>query len=653
VRFRARTAYLPTLQVGAECLPTGGVQFRVWAPFCRNMAVRVVGSSPEKPAEMTPVGDGWFEVTLETLRPGTRYFYVLDGQRDRPDPASRAQPEGVHGPSEIVDTRAFVWTDDAWRGLAMRSMAIYELHVGTFTFNGTSDAVIPRLERLRDLGITAIELMPVASFPGLRNWGYDGVGLFAPQRTYGGPAGLQRLVDACHAVGLAVILDVVYNHLGPEGNYLGEFGPYYTDRYRTPWGQAINFDGDGSRNVRDFFIANALYWIREYHIDGLRLDAIHGIFDSSPMHILRELNEAVQALARRLGRIVSAIAESDLNDRRVVDPVHRGGYGLAGQWTDDLHHSLHTLLTRERKGYYADFGALHHLGKAYTHGFVYDGQHSLFRGMAHGTTSRDVPAEAFIVCAQNHDQIGNRALGERLSSLVNFEALKLAASAVLFSPYVPLFFMGEEYGEEAPFLFFTDFEDPALREAVSRGRREEFAAFGWAEKMLDPQDPSSFARSKLNWNLQTREPHVFLWRYYQTLLALRRDHQVLGAGGKRYLVAREVGPQTLLIHRRGPKGVAAFSVLHFGQEDSTLRLRIPPGPWRRIVDSAEKRFGGRGTKSPVLLPFRRTTWVEVEIARYGALLYLREGGAKTLPSAKASENVTRIEPPAEPELVQV
>ena len=462
---------------GATCLGGDRVRFRVWAPRCRKVAVRVVGAVPREPVAMTSALRGWFEITLEGLGPGTRYVYVLDGKRERPDPTSRAQPEGVHSLSEVVDTNGFVWTDGGWRGLPLKDMVLYEIHVGAFTPEGTFEAVIPRLERLRALGVTAIALMPVASFPGARNWGYDGVGLFAPQRTYGGPAGLQRLVDACHARDLAVVLDVVYNHLGPEGHYLAEFGPYITDRYETPWGQAINYDGDDARGVRDFVVANALYWVRDYHMDGLRLDAIHGIFDASPVHILRELNDAVQRLARRLGRIVPVVAESDLNDRRVIDPVRRAGYGLAGQWSDDFHHCVHTVLTGERCGYYADFGSLVQMAKAYTDGFVYDGQPSQCRGQPHGTPSRDLPGESFVVCIQNHDQVGNRAQGERLSSLVDFERLKLAATALLISPCVPLLFMGEEYGERAPFLFFTDFEAPTLRAAVTQGRREEFAAF--------------------------------------------------------------------------------------------------------------------------------------------------------------------------------
>lgn len=622
---------------GAVCLGDGRVRFCVWAPRCRRVAVEVI--HPERASLELRTSPGGYFVGSTRGESGLRYFYVLDGMRRRPDPASRALPEGVHGPSEVVDTAAFVWTDADWRGLPLGDMVIYELHVGAFTPEGTFEAVIPRLPRLKELGVTAIELMPVASFSGSRNWGYDGVGLFAPQRTYGGPAGLQRLVDACHGRGLAVVLDVVYNHLGPEGNYLAEFGPHFTDRYKTPWGQAINYDGEDARGVRDFIIANALYWIREYHIDSLRLDAIHGIFDASPVHILRELNDAVQRLARRLNRIVPVVAESDLNDRRVIDPVRRGGYGLAGQWSDDFHHCLHTLLTGERKGYYADFGSLKHLAKAYTHGFVYDGQYSSFRGRRHGTPTGDLPPERFVVCTQNHDQVGNRAQGERTYSLMDFEALKLAASAVLLSPYVPLLFMGEEYGERAPFLFFTDFGDPSLQAAVRSGRREEFAAFGWTGEVPDPQDASSFARSKSNWHLQTQQPHCWLWEYYRTLLALRRQHPVLGTAARRRLRAWELDDQTLLLLRRGPGGMAALALLHFAPEERRIRLRVPPGPWRRLVDSAEARFGGLGARSPVLLALPRGGWADIEMAGYGAAVYLRAAAPRT---ASQTESTGRL-----------
>jgi len=609
---------------GAQCLGGDHVRFSVWAPRCRQVAVRVFGGANQEPAPMADAGEGWFEATVDGLRHGTRYMYLLDGVRERPDPAGRALPEGVHGPSEVVDTTDFIWSDANWGGLPLKDMVLYEIHMGTFTPEGTFDGVIPRLSALRDLGITAIELMPVASFPGVRNWGYDGVGLFAPQRTYGGPAGLQRLVDACHAHGLAVVLDVVYNHLGPEGNYLAEFGPYFTERYSTPWGPAINFDGDGSRSVRDFVIANALSWIREYHIDGLRLDAIHGIFDSSPVHILRELNEAVQAAAQEVGRVVPVMAESDLNERRVIDPVVRGGYGLAGQWHDDFHHCLHTLLTGERNGYYADFGSLDQLAKAYTDGFVYDGIPSGYRGRHHGTATKDIPGEQFLVFSQNHDQVGNRAWGERLAVLTDFEGQKLAAAAVLLSPFVPLLFMGEEYGEPAPFLFFADFGDPGLREAVSRGRREEFAAFGWQGEVPDPHHPATFCRSKLSWALQDREPHRWLRDYYRTMLALRKRNAALGAKGKERLTARVLGERTLAVHRRNSADGDVVILLRFASEPGSVSLRLASGRWRRMVDSAETRFGGLGPSSHPEILLTVAGGVEIELAGHNAVVYRRE-----------------------------
>ncbi len=608
--------------IGPACLPDGRVRFRVWAPYCRAVAVRILSPRPRL-VSLSARDGGWHEAVLEAAGPGTRYLYVLDGDRERPDPAAHALPHGVHGPAEVVDTAVFRWTDAGWRGLPLKDMTFYELHVGTFTPAGSFDAILPRLAHLRDLGITTIELMPVASFPGARNWGYDGVGLFAPQQSYGGPAGLQRLVDACHRQGLAVVLDVVYNHLGPEGNYLGEFGPYFTDRYQTPWGRAMNFDGEHSRGVRDFIVCNACYWIREYHLDGLRLDAIHGIFDTSPVHILRELNDAVSALARDLGRVVPVVAESDLNDRRIVDEVRRGGYGLAGQWSDDFHHSLHTLLTGERTGYYRDFGRPEQVVKAYTHGFVYDGEPSAYRGRPHGTPARDVPGERFVVCIQNHDQVGNRARGERLTALVPFAAVKLAAAALLVSPYVPLLFMGEEYGEGAPFQYFTDFGDPALRIAVARGRRQEFAAFDWAGEVPDPQDPATFARSRLSWPDLKKEPARWLWDYYRALLALRRRHPALQAGGKGRLQDSLLGGSTLRLARWVRDGTAAVALLHFSPAAGRCRLRLPRGTWRRAVDSGEARFGGHGAKSPTRLSLSVPGGVSLTLPAYGAVLYLR------------------------------
>ena len=620
----AQSHLRPPPEVGTTYLGNGRTRFAIWAPRLSQLAVRIRAPAPRGPIALPRLPGGWFAATLEDVGPGTRYLCVLDDGRERPDPAARALPEGVHGPSEVVDLAAFPWTDTGWHGMPLKDLVLYEVHVGTFTPEGTFDAIIPRLTALRDLGVTALELMPVASFPGGHGWGYDGVGLFAPQQSYGGPAGLQRLVDACHARGMAVVLDVVYNHLGPEGNYLAEFGPYFTDRYRTPWGQAMNFDGEDARGVRAFVVANALAWIRDYHVDGLRLDAVHTIFDASPVHILRELNDAVQRLARRLGRTVPVIAESDLNQRRVIDAVRAGGYGLAGQWSDDFHHALHSLLTGERNGYYGDFGSLAELAKAYTEGFVYDGTFSRFRGRVHGTPTGDLPGERFVVSTQNHDQVGNRALGERLSSLVDFEGLKLAAVSMLFSPYIPLLFMGEEYGEPAPFLFFTDFGDPGLRAAVSQGRRDEFAAFGREGEVPDPQDPATFCRSKLQWGRREQLPHRWLLALYRSLLALRREHPVLGVAGKPRTVTCSLDGDTLLVLRRGGRRTAALAILRFAPTGSVVQAAIPMGSWRRLLDTAEERFGGPGARSPASLSMRRGGRVPLELDGHAAVLYLRD-----------------------------
>ena len=426
-------------------------EFFAWAPRAKRVDIRLLSPVAET-LPMTRLEGGYWHLSADGIPPGTDYAYRLDDSLERPDPASFFQPQGVHGPSRIVDHASFAWSHRNWRGLPLEELVIYELHVGTFTPEGTFDAIIPRLGALRDLGITALELMPVAQFPGSCNWGYDGASPFAVQNSYGGPEGLKTLVDACHGHGLAVILDVVYNHLGPEGNYLRDFGPYFTDRYRTPWGEAVNFDGPGSDEVRRYFIANALYWLDVYQIDCLRLDAVHAIFDFSAKPFLQELAEQVRAFAGETGRHCLLIAESDLNDVRVIRPPEQGGYGLHAQWNDDFHHALHALLTSETQGYYRDFGRLEDLAAAYREGFVYDWRYSPYRRRRHGSSSADRPGCQLVVCSQNHDQTGNRPAGERLIELAGFEAAKLAAAAVLFAPAVPWLFMGEEYGETAPFL---------------------------------------------------------------------------------------------------------------------------------------------------------------------------------------------------------
>lgn len=536
---------------------------------------------------------GYWKTLVQDMGPGIRYQYQVNHTMERPDPASRSQPEGVHGPSEVIDPLAFSWTDREWRGLPLEQYIIYELHTGTFTPEGTFEAIIDRLPYLRDqVGMTAIELMPVAQCPGTRNWGYDGTYLFAPQSNYGGPEGLKRLVDACHASGLAVIMDVVYNHLGPEGNYLGDFGPYFTETYRTPWGSAINYDGAESGPVREFVISNALYWIHEYHMDALRLDAIHGIFDFSAKHILQEIGEAVHAEGKRLNRQVHVIAESDLNDARIISPVFRGGYGLDAQWSDDFHHALHCMLTKERNGYYQDFGQLKDLTRAIRDGVVYTGQYSPHRKRAHGNSFRQRSPEQFVVCAQNHDQIGNRAQGDRLSALVSFEALKAANAIVLLSPYLPMLFMGEEYGEQAPFQYFIDHGDPALIEAVREGRKREFEAFGWTD-IPDPYDEKTFARSKLQPCLETNRQQQAHLRWCQALIHLRKSIPALGTGAKnvKIQVGSHQKSQLLIIHRRAQQGPEVLILIGFHPHSALALIKHPQGMWKNRLDSGTSLFG--------------------------------------------------------------
>jgi maltooligosyltrehalose trehalohydrolase len=538
---------------------------------------------------MQPTERGYFQTSVDGLASGSLYLYCLDSGQQRPDPASRCQAEGVHGPSQIVDLH-FDWQDQSWNGLPLDAYLIYELHVGTFTAEGALDAVISHLDALRELGITAIELMPIAQFPGSRNWGYDGVYPYAVQNSYGGPLALKRLVQACHERGLAAILDVVYNHLGPEGNYLGEFGYYFTNRYRTPWGDAVNFDGPHSNEVRRFFIENALYWITEFHFDALRLDAVHAIFDQSAQPFLAELSEAVHRRGEELQRHVYLIPESSLNDVRLIRPRERGGYGCDAQWNDDFHHSLHTLLTGEQTGYYQDFGTIEHLVKSLREGYVYTGQYSQYRQRRHGSSSGEVPLHRLVVCAQNHDQVGNRKLGERLTQLVSFEDLKLAAGAVLLSPCIPLLFMGEEYGETAPFLYFISHSDPFLVEAVRLGRQKEFEAFEREGETPDPQSETTFQRTKLNRGLLKEPKHRLLREFYQELIHLRRTLPALNAVCKESLEVLAFEKEKVVFLRRGQGASGVFALFSFGGRDSLLNLPLERGLWSKLLDSEDPKW---------------------------------------------------------------
>jgi maltooligosyltrehalose trehalohydrolase len=562
----------------------------VWAPGAKELSVHILGEN-DRVVPMQKSDSGYFETTIQKLEPDARYFYRFEDGQEFPDPASRFQPEGVHRPSQVIDLTDFKWTDASWRGLELDRSLLYELHVGTYTPEGTFEALIPHLAALRDLGITTIELMPVAQFPGSRNWGYDGVQPFAPQNSYGGPRGLQKLVDAAHAHGLALALDVVYNHLGPEGNYFNAYGPYFTDKYQTPWGKAINYDGPDSDPVRQFFIANALHWLEHYHIDVVRLDAVHGIFDLGASHFLAELQQVVKLLGERLGRKLHLIAESDLNDSRLLRPPAQGGYDLPSQWSDDFHHSLHSLLTGECTGYYADFGDVHHLAVTMRNGWFYAGQHSNFRRRRHGNSPAGLARSSFVVCIQNHDQIGNRARGERLTELVNFEALKLAAGVTVLAPFVPLLFMGEEYGEIAPFQYFTSHGDQALIEAVRKGRQEEFAAFAWEGTVPDPQDETTFKHSKLDHALKSKEPHQTLLALYRELLAIRRQYSLPGSGK---LQIFENGSAITMVAGDGASKMLA-AVYEFGKDQHTVDdLSLPPGSWSLRINSAARKWRGPG-----------------------------------------------------------
>ncbi len=583
-------------RLGAVYLGEGRTRFRVFAPRARQVEVRLLPPR-ERLVRLKAVDGGHHEAIVDGVEAGTGYLYRLDGAIERPDPASRAQPLGVHAASEVVDPR-FPWTDAAWRNRPLAEYVIYELHTGTFTPEGTFDAAIPHLADLRDLGVTALELMPVAQFPGRRNWGYDGVYPFAVESSYGGQRALKRLVDACHGGGLAVILDVVYNHLGPEGNYLSDFGPYFTDRYKTPWGDAVNFDGSGSDEVRAFFIENALEWVRDFHIDALRVDAVHAIVDPSARPFLSELAEAVHAEGERLGRPVNMIGESDRNDPRLVRAREAGGLGFDAQWNDDFHHALLTLLTGERDGYYEDFGSVEQLAKAYREGYVYTGEHSAFRRRRHGAPARDVPAGRLVVFSQNHDQVGNRMLGDRLSGALGLPGLKAAAAAVVLSPFIPLLFMGEEYGEKAPFLYFVDHGDEKLVEAVRRGRREEFAAFADRGEPPDPADERTFLRSKLDHGLKTVGHHRVLLELYRELLRLRRERPALASLSAERLEAIPFEREKALYLRRWTDGDEVALVLHFGTARASLTLPLTQGRWRSILDTEDSRWQGGGSTVP-------------------------------------------------------
>jgi maltooligosyltrehalose trehalohydrolase len=562
-----------------QSIHSNGCLFRVWAPEKKAMTLLI----NDRPFPLQSNGDGYFQADIPDVKAGDLYHYIPDDTTPFPDPASAYQPEGIHGPSAIVDHAQFQWRDNDWKGLNFSSLIFYELHVGTFTPDGTFDAIIPRLHDLATLGINAIELMPVAQCPGKRNWGYDEVFLYAVQDSYGGPDGLKRLVDACHRHGISVFLDVIYNHVGGEGNILDQFAPYFSDKYHTPWGKAFNYDGPWSDGVKDFIVNNALYWAEHYHIDGLRLDAIHEIFDRNAVTIWDDLRQAIDTWTTTSGRPFYLVAESDLNSPRVVKHTASGGLGFDAQWLDDFHHALYVLLDPDGIRHYGDFGRLQQLAKAYTEGFVHTNEYFRFRHRRHGASSAGLPGNRFIVFNQNHDLPGNRPDGQRLSTLVDLPRLKLAAAAILLSPYIPLLFMGEEYGETTPFYFFSDYSDPRLYSGLKGSRNQQFKDFGWDVGSNDPQSEETFIRSQLSWNHRITGDHAILLDWHRKLIHLRRTHPLLSNLDKNNFRADLIGSQGIALSRHSAdQSLQLFCLFNFFGNDLSCPgypITDPLPPW--------------------------------------------------------------------------
>ncbi|MBW4691022.1 MAG: malto-oligosyltrehalose trehalohydrolase [Lyngbya sp. HA4199-MV5] len=608
------------MDVGAFWLGHDRCRFTVWAPLHKQVGVNIIAPKGRS-LPMESIGSGYWQVTAEDVVPGTQYFYELDDDLERPDPASQFQPDGVHGPSQVVDHAAFQWTDAQWSNIPLEDFIIYELHTGTFTPEGTFEAIIPRLPELKALGVNAIELMPVAQFPGNRNWGYDGVYPFAVQHSYGGSDGLKRLVDACHQQGMAIVLDVVYNHFGPEGSYFSDYGPYFTEKYNGIWGSALNFDGAQSYPVRQYFLQNALYWFETYHIDMLRLDATDHIIDLNAKHFLQELTEHVAELCQKQRRKHYLVAENDVNDVRLLRTVEDGGYGLDAQWNDGFHHCAHTLLTGEQIGYYQDYGSCAQLAKAMKQGFVFSWEYSPFRDRWHGSDSSAFPGQQFVVCIQNHDQVGNRMLGDRLTHLVSFDALKLGAAILLLSPNVPLLFMGEEYGEDAPFLYFVSHTDPNLVEAVRAGRKREFSHFHLEGEYIDPQSEETFRRSQLQWNTRNEGKHKVLRDLYQHLIQLRRTIPALKALDKQQLEATALETEKVLLLHRWSTESQILCLMNFNHEAVNLTPNLPDAKWQKILDSADEKWLGSSPTLPnAIVPNQSLTVPPISFALYQALV---------------------------------
>jgi maltooligosyltrehalose trehalohydrolase len=601
--------FTPPSPHGACRQADGSVLWQVWAPNFDRLVLVLFFANGRREIALRKELNGCFVHHEERIEDGLRYAYRRPGGQELPDPASRWQPDGVHRPSAVFSPGKFTWSNSAWQGVPREDLLIYELHVGTFTAEGTFAAIVPRLRSLRELGVTAIELMPVAQFPGERNWGYDGVHPYAVQSSYGGPGGLLALIDAAHREGLGVILDVVYNHLGPEGNYLAQFGPYFNGRYHTPWGGAINYDGAESDAVRKFFIDNARMWIRDFHADGLRLDAVQTIFDFSPRHILADIQSAIHEEGAAQNVPVHVIAETDQNDVRLQQPPDRGGYGLDAVWSDDFHHAVYALLTGERQSYYEDFGSAEQVADAFNKVFVRDGGYSRFLRRRHGTPAGDIDRTRFVVCVQNHDQVGNRARGDRLGTLLPPAAQRLAAALLMLSPCTPMIFMGEEYGETRPFPFFCSFGDSELAEAVRRGRRAEFPETNDAD-FPDPIAEVTFLSAKLSWQWPDGSEHAGMRRLYAVLIAARRQWPALRDREQTSATCVSERDERLLILQRGGKD-GILAIANFGNRPCSMP-NIDLGGRALLLSTAAAEFGGpRGASHPL------STLLSYELQTYG------------------------------------
>jgi maltooligosyltrehalose trehalohydrolase len=604
---------LDSRRIGVNYTNPDHADVLLWAPLAKNVQL-VLKDGNNIPLEEN--GFGYWYTSTSDLRPGDRYKFQVNDQDPLPDPASLSQPDGVHEYSRAVDIRQFSWQDEQWNNIPLSEYIIYELHTGTFSASGDFSGIIPSLDHLLELGVNAIEIMPVAQFPGARNWGYDGVFPFAVQSSYGGPEKLQELVQACHQKGIAVILDVVYNHVGPEGNYFGQYGPFFTDKYQTPWGQAINFDDEYCDGVRDYFIENVLMWFRDFHIDALRMDAVHAIKDLSATHILQDIRKHVDRYMESSGKSHHLIIECDLNDPRFLDGPEKNGFGMDAQWIDEFHHALRVTAGEPAAGYYEDFGGIKLLEKSYQDAYVYDGQYSAHRKKLFGKPAGEHNGSAFIVFSQNHDQVGNRMLGERSGTLYSFEMQKLLAGAVICSPFIPMLFMGEEWGETNPFLYFVSHTDQELNMMVRKGRKAEFAAFHSQGEAPDPDKEETFLNSKLQWELLQQEIHQTMFKYYKELIALRKSHPALHNNNRNQVQARSYEQENCLVLKRWEGEETSYCFMNFSKDPQRLSLDEASGTLVPLLNSAEAKWNGPDLSEAAEIKGKEITLQSESIAIY-------------------------------------